>query len=129
MEKRGVKAMRYLTSDQANELIDALTARAQKAATETVGESTPTGRHADVRRYVRPWDPHSWTRSKTLLKDDLALMKRIKEHLVANGKAKVSDLSHEEALFLKGCLENDTIENFFQRSLVPFDEDGPQPSG
>jgi hypothetical protein len=47
-------------------------------------------------------------------------MKRIKQHLVANGCQKVSDLSHHDAVALKADLEGDTIERFFERSLVPF---------
>ena len=69
MEKRGVKAMRYLTSDQANELIDALTARAPKAV-ETVGESRlpDDTRTSDV---TAPVGSTLVDDIKTLLKDDL----------------------------------------------------------
>jgi hypothetical protein len=128
LAKRNVKAMRYLTVTQANELIDSLTSRAQKAAAETVGDSRlpDETRTSDV---TAPAGSVLVDEIKALLKEDLPLMKRIKEHLVANGKQKVSDLSHEEALHLKSCLEQDTVEAFFERSLVPFDVEEPQASG
>lgn len=124
IEKRGVKALRYLSFDQANELIDGLTKKAQAVAEKTVGES----RLPDETRSSHTTAPVGSTlvdEIKSLLADDLALMKRIKQHLVENGKAKVSDLSHEEALFLKQCLETKTAEKFFEMSLVPFDVEEP----
>lgn len=127
LEKRGVKAVRYLTFDQANELIDSLTAKAQAAAATTVGESRlpDDTRAADV---TSPVGSTLVDEIKTMLGNDLALMKRIKEFLVANGKQKVSDLSHQDALALKVALETQTIEDFFARELVPFEPDEP-PSG
>jgi hypothetical protein len=124
IEKRGVKAMRYLSVDQANELIDALTRKAQAVAAKTVGESKipDDTRSSDV---TAPAGSTLVDEIKALLADDMALMKRIKQHLVDNGKNKVSDLSHEEALFLKQCLESKTAEKFFERSLVPFDVEEP----
>lgn len=127
LEKRGVKATRYLTVDQANELIDALTARAQKAAADTVGES----RLPDATTSADVTSPAGATlvgEIKSLLKDDLVLMKRIKEHLVKHGKQKIQDLSHDEAMALKNSLETKTLELFFERDLAPFDPDD-SPSG
>ena len=127
LAKRGVKAMLYLTVDQASELIDSLTVRATKAAEATTGESRlpDDTRTSDI---TAPAGSTLVDQIKTLLKDDLALMKRIKEHLVANGKQKVADLSHEEALRLRDALVTDTVEDFFTASLSPpFDPDPPSP--
>ena len=129
LEKRGVKLLRNLTADQANELVDSLTDRAQKAAEATTGESRlpDDTRASDV---TAPAGSVLVDEIKALLKDDLPLMKRVKEHLVANGKQKVQDLSHEEALRLRDALTANTIENFFDASLAPpFDVDEPQASG
>lgn len=122
LEKRGVKAIRYLSVSQADELIGVLRDKAGQATEIITGES------------ARPPDVHAAANDgpvgevlvneiKALLADDLDLMRRIKEYLVANGKQKVADLTHDQALFLKDCLERETVEAFFERSLVPFDAD------
>ncbi len=122
LDKRGVKAIRYLSAAQADELIGTLRDKAGRVTEIITGESK------------RPPDVHAADKNgpvgevlvgeiKTLLADDLDLMKRIKEHLVANGKQKIADLTHDEALHLKDCLERETLEAFFERSLVPFDVD------
>lgn len=122
--KRGVKALRYLSFDQANELIDGLTKKAQQAAEKVTGESKiPDDTRSS--HTTAPVGSELVDQIKAMLKDDIPLMKRIKEHLVTNGKSKIADLSHEEALALMKDLEMETIENFFQRSLVPFDVDQP----
>jgi hypothetical protein len=128
LAKRGAKAIRYLSGDQANELIDTLTAKIQAAAEATVGESRlpDDTRKSDVTSAA---GSVLVDEIKALLKENLPLMKRIKEYLVANGKQKVSDLSHEDALRLKICLEQDNAESFFESSLVPFDVEEPQPTG
>jgi hypothetical protein len=122
--KRGVASMRYLTPEQANELIDGLTKKAQQAAEKVTGESkVPDDTRSS--HTAAAVGGELVDQIKAMLKDDIPLMKRIKEHLVTNGKSKIADLSHEEALALKKDLEMETIENFFQRSLVPFEVDQP----
>lgn len=122
LEKRGVKAIRYLTSDQADELIATLTKKAATVTDNVTGESERPP-DTTTAKTDGPVGEVLVGEIKTLLKDDLDLMKRIKEHLVKHGKSKISDLSHDEAVQLKSSLEQDTMETFFERSLVPFDVD------
>ena len=122
LEKRGVKAIRYLTLAQANELIGVLSAKAA-ATTEIVTGESEQPSNATEARTDGPVGEVLVGEIKALLSDDLALMKRIKEYLVANGRQKIGELTHTEALHLKSCLEHETMEAFFERSLVPFDAD------
>lgn len=124
LEKRSVKAIRYLTVDQANELIDALTAKAQQTAEIVTGESQQPP-DATSAKTDGPVGEVLVTEIKTLLADNLPLMKEIKEHLVKYGLQKISDLSHDQAMALKNSLETDTIKLFFAQSLVPFDPSPP----
>lgn len=128
LEKRNVKAIRYLTSDQANELIDALTAKAQAAsaaATDGGSKLPDNARSADT---TSPAGSTLVDEIKAMLGDDYALMKQIKEHLVKYGKQKIADLTHDEAIALKNSLQTKTLELFFAMELAPFDPDD-SPSG
>jgi len=128
LEKRGCKLLRNLTADQATELIDSLTARVQKLAEATTGDSRlpDDTRTSDV---TAPAGATLVGEIKSLLKDDLELMKRVKAFLVDHQLSKVSDLAHEDALRLKESLISNTIEHFFEASLsAPFEVDPPQPS-
>jgi hypothetical protein len=120
LEKRGVKATRHLTSEQAAELIATLTAKAGQTVENVAGESEQPA-NATVATTDGPVGQVLVDEIKALLKDNLPLMKRIKDHLVSGGLSKVSDLTHHQAIALKNSLQTDTIELFFQQSLVPFD--------
>lgn len=137
LEKRGVKAIRYLTVDQATEMIETLKTKAgQAVAAMTDGDSqqpnTATSAHNSG-----PVGQVLIDEIKALLSnhvddngrsDAAELGKRIKEHLVKHGKKKIADLSHDEAIALKNSLETRTMELFFDSELVPFDQDD-SPSG
>lgn len=120
LAKRDLKAIHYLTISQAAELIDTLAAKAEKAVENVTGESQQPP-DATVATTNGPVGEVLVSEIKALLKDDLDLMKRIKEHLVKHGKQKISDLTHDEAVSLKTALEVQNIETFFARELVPFD--------
>lgn len=124
LEKRGVKAIRYLTVDQAAEMIVALTTKAKQAVDEIVEQPQTQG----VAKSVSSTSLAGTglvDEIKALLGDDLAMMKRVKEHLVAHGKQKIAELTHDEAVALKNSLETKTMELFFGMELVPFDQDNP----
>lgn len=130
LEKRGVKAIRYLTVDQAAELITTLEAKAEQAVDIVAGESQQSATVTEAKN-DGPVGEVLVGQIKSLLKehkDSLVLGKQIKEYLVQNGLQKVSELTHANALRLYEALKIDALGEFFQESIVPFDVD-PQPSG
>jgi hypothetical protein len=128
LEKRGVKSLRNLTFDQAKEMCEALAKKAE-AALEKMTKDPGDKQDTASGRVDGPVGEVLVGEIKALLNDDMALMKRIKQHLVAHGCQKVADLSHQDALALKQMLQTDTIEKFFERSLCPFDATTDQDSG
>lgn len=116
LAKRGVKSIRELSADQAAEIITTLEAKVAAAAESQAGESRlpEDARSSDV---TGPVGQVTIDQIKSLMKDDFELAKRVKDHLNANGKSKLAELSHADGAALLDCLTNKSIELFFARSL------------
>jgi hypothetical protein len=121
LAKRGVKSIRELSADQAAEIITTLEAKVADAAESQAGESRlpEDARSSDV---TGPVGQVTIDQIKSLMKDEYEIAVRVKDHLRANGKAKLAELSHADGAALLDCLTNKTMELFFARSLdrAPF---------
>jgi hypothetical protein len=114
--KRGVKMIRELTAEQADEIIHTLEAKLAAAAEATAGKSRlpDDAKSSDV---TGPVDQATIDRIKSLMKDDYELAVRVKEHLQQHNKNKLAELSREDGAALLDALESKSIETFFARSL------------
>lgn len=116
LAKRGCKSFRNLSCDQAAELIATLEAKVAAASEQLAGESRlPDDAHSsDV---TGPVAQATVDQIKSLLSSEFELAKKVKEHLAANSKQKLAELSQADADALLDAIKTQSIETFFARSL------------
>jgi len=118
LAKRGANVVRNLTSDAADNLIAALESKLNETANAMGGES------------AMPADATSWPnngpcsdvqvaaiKQQMVQLQDPAIVEQVKKHLAANGKAKIADLTMEDADVLLRSLNIRNLEAFIGKSL------------
>jgi len=111
LERRGVKAFRQLSRDQADEMIKALTERIAPAGESRLPDDAMSS------HITGPVDQSTIDQIKALMVGDVPIIERVQKHLQDNGKAKLAELSQVDGEALLEALSSRAFDAFFERSL------------
>ena len=121
LERRGVTAFRYLTKEQADELIKALQ---EKLAGKSQLKDEPGSTVHDSGPVMQV----TVDEIKSLLAEQPAIIQKVKDWLTANNVARIADLDQQTADKLLEALKIKTIEQFFNQHVLKLDDRQPQQS-